>query len=136
LKGVTLRPYQERAVFEATQSDQGVIVSPTGSGKSLMGLEIVRQKGQRSLIIVHRSDLAKQWLDVIEEQMGIKASFIGDGQFSVGEKITVAMIQTLASRAEETKTIADTFGLVLTDEVHHTPCETFSEVLGWMSSKY
>jgi superfamily II DNA or RNA helicase len=133
---VKLRPYQKRAVEEALSSEQGIVVSPTGSGKSLMGLELIRQRKQRSLIIVHRSDLATQWIKVIEERLGVKAGLIGEGRFEIGDLITVAMIQTLSSREEETKKLSETFGLILVDEVHHVPSETFSEVISWMSAKY
>lgn len=136
LNNVKLRPYQKRAVTEALKSDGGVIVSPTGSGKSLMGLELIRQRKQKTLIIVHRSDLATQWARVIEERLGIKAGMIGDGQFEIGELVTIAMIQTLAARETETKKLGETFGLILTDETHHVPSETYVEVLSWMSAKY
>jgi len=131
-----LRPYQKRAVEQALQVEQGVIISPTGSGKSLIGLDIIRQRKQKTLIIVHRSDLAKQWTDVILERLGIKSGFIGDGRFEIGNKITIAMIQTLSSRADDTKKIGESFGLLLIDEVHHIPAESFFEVVGGMSAKF
>jgi len=132
----TLRPYQEHAVSQAMQFDQGAILSPTGSGKSLMGLEIINRRGQRALIIVHRSELAKQWADVIEERMGIKAGFIGDGAWLVGDQITIAMVQTLAARENETRTLKNAFGLILVDEGHHLPASTFFDVTGLLAAKY
>jgi len=136
LLNAELRPYQKRAVSEAMLFDQGVIVSPTGSGKTLIGLEIIRQRKQKTLIIVHRSDLAKQWSEVILERMGIKAGFIGDGRFEIGNKITIAMVQTLSSRWEETGEIGEKLGLILVDETHHIPAESFSQVVGSLSAKY
>jgi superfamily II DNA or RNA helicase len=132
---VELRHYQKRAVEQALNVDQGVIVSPTGSGKSLIGLEIIRQRGQKTLIIVHRADLAKQWIDVIKERMGLKAGLIGDGRFEIGEQITVGMIQTISSK-DEAKKLGDAFGLVLVDEAHHIPAESFSDAIGGMSAKF
>lgn len=133
---IELRSYQKRAVEEALKSDEGVIISPTGSGKTLMGLEVIRTRGQKALIIVHRSDLAKQWVEVIQERLGVKAGLIGDGCFEIGDLITVAMIQTLKSREEETKKLSESIGLVLVDECHHVPSESASEILSWMSAKY
>lgn len=131
-----MRSYQERAVSAALKAPQGVISSPTGSGKSLLGLEIIRRRQQKTLILLHRGDLAKQWIEVIKERLGLTAGFIGDGSWEIGQEITIAMVQTLATREKETKSLAETFGLILTDECHHTPCDTFSEVIGWFSSKY
>lgn len=136
LNGIVLRPYQQRAVEEALKYDQGVICAPTGSGKTLIGLEIIRRRQQKSLIIVHRNELAKQWRDVIEERMGIKAGFIGDGEWTVGDQITIAMVQTLATHVADSKTIFGAFGLVLVDEVHHSPASTFSDVIGLIAAKY
>ena len=45
LKGIVLRDYQQRAIEAAGKFGQGTIVSPTGSGKSLIGLEIIRERG-------------------------------------------------------------------------------------------
>lgn len=136
LKGIELRPYQERAVVQAMQSDQGVIVSPTGSGKSLIGLELIRRRGQKALILVHRTELASQWIALIKERFGITAGFIGNGVIDIGEQITIAMVQTLALCEEETKTLSDSFGLIILDEVHHAPATTFFDVLGFFSAKY
>lgn len=136
LKGVTLRPYQEEAISKAMKSEQGVLVSPTGSGKSLMGLDIIRRRGQKTLIIVHRSDLARQWIEKIHECMGIEAGFIGEGQWTIGDQITVAMVQTIAAKGKETQGFSNAFGLILLDEVHHAPASTFFDVLGLLPAKY
>jgi len=136
LKDVTLRDYQHEAAMETFCENEGVIVAPTGSGKTFIGLEIIRINFQRSLILVHRSELAKQWESVIKERLGIVPGFIGEGRWEIGEQITVAMIQTLDSRQEETKKLSDTFGLILCDEVHHAPAYTCFNVLGKFSAMY
>ncbi len=133
---VELRSYQKRAVHSALKYDQGCIISPTGSGKSIIGLEIIRQRKQRALIIVHRGELAAQWIKVIGEVLGLKAGFIGDGQWSIGDEITVAMVQTLKAREIEVQAIAGGFGTVIIDELQHTPCSTFFDVIGHFASKY
>jgi len=136
LLNVKLRPYQKRAVNEAMLVDQGIIVSPTGSGKTLIGLEIIRQRKQKTLIILHRADLARQWSDVIFDQFGIKAGMISEGNFEIGEEITIAMVQTLSSKSEETRDISELFGLILVDENHHIPAQSFSQVVGSLSARY
>lgn len=136
LKGIVLRPYQQRAIDSAMKLDQGVIVSPTGSGKSFIALEILRLRQQKALIIVHRFDLAKQWITIIRERLGIKASLIGDGKWEIGSKITVGMIQTLSSKAEETKKLSEQFGLIFVDESHHLPCHSCFTVMNLLNAKY
>ncbi len=136
LNGIMLRSYQQRAVDAAMRYDQGVIVSPTGSGKSFIGLEIIRKRQQRALIIVHRADLAQQWKEVILERLGLQAGIIGSGEWEIGDEITIALIQTLSGREEDIKAyLSDKFGLILCDECHHLPAESFFKVLGLFGAK-
>ena len=134
LNGVTLRPYQATCVEKSITREQGIIVAPTGSGKSLIGLEILRKREQRSLIIVHRSDLAKQWIDWIKVRLGCDAGFIGSGDYKLGEEITVALIQTLASREQDISEMP--FGLVLVDECHHIPAQTFFKAISLIDARF
>jgi len=116
------------------QSDQGVIISPTGSGKSLIGLEIIRQRKQKSLIIVHNKELAAQWKRLIEKHFGLKTGFIGQGKWHIGDEVTIALVQTLARRDDLSR--LNCFGLVIVDEVHHAPAKTYLSVLNNIPAKY
>lgn len=136
LKTISLRSYQSYAVDMTMRSEEGIIIAPTGSGKTICGLELIRRRKQKALIIVHRKELADQWIDIINDHTGIKAGFIGDCSWNIGNEITVAMIQTLVSREYETKLHSDAFGLVLFDEVHHIPAFSFFNVLGFLAAKY
>lgn len=133
LQDIELRQYQQKAVDESMHYDQGVIVAPTGSGKTIIALEIIRRKGERALVLCHRTELAKQWVAVIDERLGVTAGFIGDGEWSIGAEITVAMVQTLV---DKTETLAGCFGVVIADEIHHCPCDQFYTVIGQLNAKY
>ena len=54
---ISLRDYQDIAVKAAMNSDYGVIVAPSGSGKTIIGLELVARRRQPTLILVHRKQL-------------------------------------------------------------------------------
>ena len=136
LAGVTLRDYQAIAATTAAGGEQGLIVAPTGSGKTFIGLELIRQRGQRALILVHTSALADQWRKVIKEVMGVEAGTIGGGKWNEGEEITVAMLQTLHKQQEKAKDCAKGYGLVLVDECHHVPANTFTQVMATMHARY
>lgn len=136
LKDVHLREYQVRAIENLSTHTQGCLVSPTGSGKSLIGIEIMRRKGQKSLVIVHRSDLAHQWQQVIFQVLGLKSGFIGSGHWIIGDQITIAMIQSISSMREEFQEISNQFGLVLVDECHHVPANSFYNILSMIPARY
>ncbi|HJW59766.1 MAG TPA: DEAD/DEAH box helicase family protein, partial [Actinomycetota bacterium] len=61
------RRYQELAL-EAFERDRGCgrrsthLVAPPGSGKTLLGMEIVRRLGHRSLVLCPNSAVQAQWL--------------------------------------------------------------------------
>ena len=107
-----MRPDQEAAIEKTLDKDFGVIVSPPGSGKTVIGLELIAQKRQPALIIVHRKQLFDQWIDRIQSFLKIpkkEIGQIGNQKFKVGEKITVAMIQSL-SRSRKLKKFPATLG--------------------------
>lgn len=129
--GTRLRgAYQTAAVDRVVGTTQGVLVAPTGAGKTVMALDVIRRRGQRALILVHTKGLADQWREVIMSKLGIEAGMIGSGKWQPGPQITVGMLQTLKSRPEQARAFASTVGLVLVDECHHIPAVTFAEMIG------
>ncbi|GAH13528.1 unnamed protein product, partial [marine sediment metagenome] len=88
------------------------------------------------LIIVHTKELAGQWVDRIGTFLGIESEdvgFIGSGQKRIGEKITVALVQSLYKCADE---VAENIGFLLVDECHRCPSRTFTEAVSYFDSQY
>jgi len=128
---ISLREYQKTTLEITDKKDFGVIVAPPGSGKTLMGLQIVAQKQQPALVIVHRKQLFDQWIERIESFLGIPKFRIGKiegGKYEIGNEITVAMIQSLQASSLPDKTF-HSFGTIIVDECHHIPAKTFREVI-------
>jgi len=135
---IELYPHQEKALEPTTKKDFGVIVAPPGSGKTIMGLELIARKRQPALIVVHRKQLFDQWIKRIESFLGIPKKDIGKFSGShkkQGKEITVGMIQTLKQNEESNK-ILDSFGTIIVDECHHIPAKTFRETITRFSSYY
>ncbi len=135
---IELLPQQELAIEKISDKDFGVIVSPPGSGKTIIGLEIIAQKRQPALIIVHRQQLFDQWIDRIQNFLKIpknEIGQIGNQKFNIGNRITVAMIQSL-TRSEEIDKIANNFGTIIVDECHHIPAKSFREAIVNFNSFY
>jgi superfamily II DNA or RNA helicase len=131
-----LRPFQHRAVQHMLRKEFGTLNSPTGSGKTIMALYILAQRRQPALIIVHTADLARQWSERIETFLNIpeqEIGRIGGGKKKVGEKITVALVQSLYKHAE---TVAPQVGHLIVDECHRTPSRTFTDAVTEFDARY
>jgi superfamily II DNA or RNA helicase len=131
-----LRSFQQVAVDQMLTREFGTLSSATGSGKTIMALYMVAQRKQPALIIVHTRDLASQWVQQIETFLGIApedVGMIGGGQKAIGEKVTVALVQSLYKCAEE---IASHIGFLVVDECHRCPSRTFTEAVSSFDCKY
>lgn len=128
---INLLDHQEIALEKVREKDFGVIVSPPGSGKTVIGLEIIAEKRQPALIIVHRKQLFDQWIERIQDFLKIPKKDIGqigNQKMKIGKHITVAMIQSL-SRINDYSQISKAFGTIIVDECHHIPAKSFREVI-------
>ena len=136
---IQLRPYQARALKDLVMNGQeGLLVSPAGSGKTVMGLSLIPMFGQPTLWLTHTTPLFEQALARAETFLpylkGDDIGTIGAGNdWKVGNVLTVGMVQTLVRRPEETYTLMNKFGMVILDEAHHAPATTFTQVLGTLN---
>jgi superfamily II DNA or RNA helicase len=131
-----LKPFQNKAVTVMRSRDFGTLSAPTGSGKTVMALYMIAYRRQPALIVVHTKDLAYQWVERAGEFLGIpeeNVGFIGSGNKVVGEKITVALVQSLVKCAED---VSQHVGFLLVDECHRCPSRTFTQAVTDFDSKY
>ncbi|MEI7502533.1 MAG: DEAD/DEAH box helicase family protein [Paludibacter sp.] len=136
-----LREHQESAIESVNKKDFGVIVAPPGSGKTIVGLKIISEKNQPSLIIVHRKQLVEQWIERIETFLGIPKhdiGRIGQGKSKVGKKITIATIQSLSKELNkiESDSYTTSFGTIIVDECHHIPAKTYRDTIAKLPTYY
>jgi superfamily II DNA or RNA helicase len=131
-----LRDYQVQTVQDVLNRDFGLLATPTGSGKTAMACYLIAERAQPALIIVHSKELLRQWIDRIQQFLGIPADdigLLGDGHFKVGSQVTVGMVQTLCNRAAE---IVPHIGYLIADECHRAPAMQFAKVICQFDCKY
>jgi len=109
-----LRLYQLAALAQVTRRDFGVLEAPTGSGKTVMGCYAIAQRRQPALITVHNRMLQAQWVDAVEQFLGVEAGTIGGGKpRHMTSPVIVAIINSLARCAD---VLAEDIGHLVVDE--------------------
>jgi superfamily II DNA or RNA helicase len=131
---IVLKPYQEPAVSALLRRNQGVLVAPPGSGKTVLGIEAIVKRSQKALVLVHTKDLLEQWYMRFREFTRIEPSVIQEGRFDLHKEVTVGMVQSLNMPLD--KSFVDQFGLVLLDEAHHCPAYTFQNLINQFPARY
>lgn len=118
------RPFQSESV-EAWSRNQGrgVVVLPTGSGKSHVAVLAMLEKRRSTLIIAPTLDLVRQWHDTLTRSFGIEVGILGGGEHAI-RSLTVSTYDSAHLHMER---YGNRFGLVVFDECHHLPGESYSE---------
>ena len=132
----TLRDFQIKPVEEILAKDSGVCMAPTGSGKTVIAIAVIAARRQPALIVVHTKELMDQWMARIEEFLDIPAQEIGQiggGHYQIGQKITVALVQSLYRCSDD---VTPYVGHLIVDECHRTPSRTFTEAVGAFDARY
>jgi superfamily II DNA or RNA helicase len=131
-----LKPFQQKAVKAMIAKQFGTLSAPTGSGKTVMAIDMIARRRQPALVIVHTKDLALQWIDRLSRFLGIppdQIGFIGGGKMRIGSEVTVALVQSLYKCTQQ---VAPTIGYLVVDECHRAPSRTFTEAVTAFDSRY
>ena len=116
------RPYQTASIEAWKQNKRcGVIVLPTGAGKTHAATMAIEMCGRQTLVVVPTLDLMNQWYDLLLSTFNAEIGLIGGGFYEIGA-ITVT---TYASAFRHQERLGNQFGLVIFDECHHLPSEGY-----------
>ena len=121
------RPYQEEALTSwRAENYRGVVVLPTGSGKTLIGALAIADLGLWSLVVVPTIDLLRQWREALHRTLAYPADQIGSYGGGVRE-IRPLTITTYDSAALHPDLLWH-FGLLIFDECHHLPAPSYRQI--------
>lgn len=113
---VTLRPYQAAALDAWDLAGRrGVIVLPTGAGKTRTAIAAIARAAVRTLVLAPTRVLIEQWAKELTRAGAGPVGRYGDGERAEGP-ITVA---TYASARRHAERLGNRFALLVIDEAHH-----------------
>lgn len=131
---VELFKHQEEAIkIWQRAKGRGVIVLPTGAGKSLVGVLALAWAGRSSLIVVPTLDLMYQWYALLKAAFpDLDIGLLGGGYHEI-RSLTVATYDSAAIHIDR---YGNRFGLLLFDEVHHLPSEFYRTIAEFSLAPY
>lgn len=118
------RPYQAEALDSwLAEGSRGVVVLPTGAGKTFVAAMAIHETGLWTLAVVPTIDLLQQWRVALTAALSLSSEEVG--VFGGGEKeirpITIITYDSAALYPRELRH----FGLLIFDECHHLPAPTY-----------
>ena len=119
------RDYQQEAL-EAWRNAarRGVVVLPTGTGKTFVAHLAMESCARSTLVVVPTIDLMTQWAGQLERAFGLKVGMLGGGSKEI-RPVTVATYDSAILMMEY---IGNRFGLLVVDECHHLPGATYQQL--------
>ena len=139
-RDMSLYDYQKEAVSKMIEAKYGILKATTGSGKTQMGIAMIKLLRRRALWLCHTADLLNQSRDrarqyIPEELIGT----ITEGKVNVGVGVTFATVQTMANL--ELTQYRDYWDVVIVDECHRvsssaTTFTRYEKVLNHLSARH
>jgi superfamily II DNA or RNA helicase len=121
------RSYQRDAIRNWLGSGgRGVVVLPTGAGKTVVAFQVLAEVPVRTLVIVPTIELLRQWRNGLIEQAGAPESHVG--MVGGGDRSPRAITVMTYDSAAMPRRRLNEYGLLIVDEVHHLPAPTYRAI--------
>jgi superfamily II DNA or RNA helicase len=116
------RQFQQEALDAWNRAGgRGVVVLPTGAGKSHVAVMAIDAKRRGTLVIAPTLDLVRQWYDLLRTSFAAPVGVIGGGDYAPAP-LTVTTYDSAYIHMEH---LGDKFGLAVFDECHHLPGDAY-----------
>lgn len=152
---------QQLAATALLAHDNGILIAPTGFGKTVIAANIIAEHKTNTLIILRSSTLVNQWRERLEQFLNITATLptlltktgrisrrqrnvigqIGAGRNDANGIIDIALAQSLFDKSDtlagkQVKSLVNNYGMVIFDECHHVASIDTEAIARGINAKY
>ena len=146
LEDYQLKPNKMQLAFvqsvmemRAKQIDRALLLSSTGTGKSLASAFMLREmKAKKALFIVHREQIAKQTLKSFKRVFGTSKTYglLSGNRREFGAEYLFATMQMMAKDEILSHYTPEEFDVVILDECHHVGAESYQKIMRYFNPKF
>lgn len=129
----------DRMVAHLKQNSGGILVAPTGCGKTILGYAIGHRLNTTIGVLVYNKQMVKNWIETAEWLFGLSRDDIGVVQADrcdLGKPVTIMMVQSLLSSTPYPEELYKHHGIIVADEVNRFGAPQWNEVMKLFSARY
>ncbi len=117
------RPFQREALRAwLRERGRGVVVLPTGAGKSHVAVLAIADRKRSALVVAPTLELVRQWYDLLRTSFATEVGVVGGGE----HRVLPLTVTTYDSAYLHMDHLGARFGVVVFDECHHLPGESYA----------
>ena len=146
LENYRLKPNKMQVAFvknvmemRAHQIDRALLLSSTGTGKSLASAFMLREmETRRALFVVHREQIAKQTLKSYKRVFGSSRSYglLSGNSRDFDADFLFATMQMISKEEIMSHYDPGDFDVIILDECHHAGAESYQKIMRYFKPKF
>lgn len=146
LENYRLKPNKMQVAFvknvmemRAQHIDRALLLSSTGTGKSLASAFMLREMGtKRALFVVHREQIAKQTMKSYKRVFGSSRTYglLSGNSREFGSDFLFATMQMLSKEDILSHYSPEDFDVIILDECHHVGAESYQKIMRYFKPKF
>lgn len=121
------------------QIDRALLLSSTGTGKSLASAFMLREmKAKKALFIVHREQIAKQTLKSFKRVFGTSKTYglLSGNSREFEAEYLFATMQMMSKDEVLSHYTPEEFDVIILDECHHAGAESYQKIMRYFKPKF